>query len=117
MEVFSRSARPVQELDGRTLSWLTAGTETTALLEHLIEPGAAIPLHHHEVEELLVCLDGMGRVVSDGLAEPFRTGDTAVIRPGWSTASRTPAKPPCGCWPSPPPRGRSPSGRVVRRYR
>lgn len=85
MAVFAKAERPLHQLEGRTLRWL-AGPETgsaaTSLLENVIEPGAAIPPHRHEVEELLHCLEGSGQVEVDGRLENFTAGDTAVIRAG-----------------------------------
>lgn len=85
MAIYPRAASPVHQLEGRTLQWLAGpehGTGSTSLLENVIEPGSVIPAHHHEVEELLLCLEGQGLVVVDGQAEPFMTGDSAVIEAG-----------------------------------
>ncbi len=85
MTVVAQSNQPILNLEGRTLQWLanaSTGAMQTALLENVIASQGAIPPHHHAVEELLVCLEGQGEVVLDGVTHPFVRGDTAIVPAG-----------------------------------
>ena len=85
MTVIPKSSQPIQHLEGRTLQWLASpatGSTATALLENIIEPSGIIPAHYHPVEELLVCLEGQGQVVVEGMTYPFESGDTAIVHAG-----------------------------------
>ena len=93
MGIVTRSEQPIQRLDGRTLQWLAhaqTGAVATALLENVIDPGGAIPLHVHEVEELLVCLEGSGHVQLGEETLAFRAGDTAIVPAGAVHGVRNP---------------------------
>ena len=84
MTVVAQSNQPILNLEGRTLQWLanaSTGAGQTALLENVIVSQGAIPPHHHTVEELLVCLEGQGEVVLDGVTHHFVRGDTAIVPP------------------------------------
>ncbi len=67
---------------GRTRQWLankSLGTASTALLENYFEKGGYVPPHYHDSEELLVCLEGEGKIILDQEEHPFPAGGTAII--------------------------------------
>lgn len=71
--------------DGRVRRWLadrTRGTTMGSLLENIIPPGGGVPAHRHDVEELIVCLEGRGEWLMGGAAFEFYPGCVAHIPPG-----------------------------------
>lgn len=82
--VIAAAARPAREMPGRSLRWLadrSTGTSTTAALENVLPAGGFVPTHHHDIEELLVCLEGRGEIHIDGETHAFCAGDTAIVPP------------------------------------
>jgi quercetin dioxygenase-like cupin family protein len=80
--VVSATSRPIKDLPGRRLRWLaerSVGTTATAVLENFLPPDGFVPSHRHEVEELLVCLEGRGEFHIDGRAHRFSRGDTVIV--------------------------------------
>jgi quercetin dioxygenase-like cupin family protein len=75
---------PVVLETGRTRQWLAninLGSQNTSVLQNYFEIGGFVPAHFHEVEELLICLEGKGVVIADGVKYDFNQGDTAIIPP------------------------------------
>jgi quercetin dioxygenase-like cupin family protein len=47
-----------------------------------LDPGANVPLHRDESEELIYVLEGGGQIWIDGRLYPLKPGDAAVMPPG-----------------------------------
>jgi quercetin dioxygenase-like cupin family protein len=83
--ILAKANQPAKDLPGRSLRWLadhSQGTTATAVLENELKTGGFVPLHRHEVEELLLCLAGRGEVVLDGRTYAFGAGDTTIVPAG-----------------------------------
>jgi quercetin dioxygenase-like cupin family protein len=60
----------------------TLGTQTLSVHENVLNPGAVVPWHQHEVEEVIVCLSGFGECTFQGSApERFQAGSVLIIPP------------------------------------
>jgi quercetin dioxygenase-like cupin family protein len=60
----------------------TLGTQTLSVHENVLNPEAVVPWHQHEVEEVIVCVSGLGECTFQGLApEQFRAGSVLIIPP------------------------------------
>jgi quercetin dioxygenase-like cupin family protein len=69
MPVFRHDELPIREVPRirtRVLVGPAGGAESTAVWEQWIEPDGFIPLHYHEVEEVLLILDGEIELTIDG---------------------------------------------------
>jgi quercetin dioxygenase-like cupin family protein len=69
---------------GRTRQWFvnkSLGSTNTAVLENYFENGGTVPAHYHDIEEVLICLEGNGKVIADGKSFDFLTGFTMIIPP------------------------------------
>ena len=70
---------------GRTRQWLAhkeLGAECTALLENYLNPGGFVPLHYHNTEEVLVCLEGVGKIIVSSELYDFSCSCTVVVPAG-----------------------------------
>ncbi|MBF9254067.1 cupin domain-containing protein [Pontibacter sp. 172403-2] len=81
--ILSGAASKLEKLNtGRTREWLAnkqMGTTQTALLENYFDKGGYVPPHYHDTEELLVCLEGNGRIIIKDEQFDFPAGSTAII--------------------------------------
>jgi quercetin dioxygenase-like cupin family protein len=60
----------------------TLGAQTLSVHENVLNPEAVVPWHQHEVEEVIVCISGVGECTFQGGApEQFRTGSVLIIPP------------------------------------
>ena len=60
----------------------TLGTQTLSVHENVLNPEAVVPWHQHEVEEVIVCISGLGECTFQGRApEQFRAGSVLIIPP------------------------------------
>ena len=60
----------------------TLGTQTLSVHENVLNPDALVPWHQHEVEEVIVCISGLGECTFQGRApEQFRAGSVLIIPP------------------------------------
>jgi len=60
----------------------TLGTRTLSVHENVLNPGAVAPWHEHEVEEVIICISGLGECTFQGCAaEPYRAGSVLIIPP------------------------------------
>lgn len=79
------------------------GSESTTLGVVTIDPGAEVPLHHHNVEDCMVVLEGEAEFTIDGVTTVVRAG-SGVIAPAKSLHSvRNVGEGPfrvCFTWPS-----------------
>ena len=58
------------------------GTQTLSVHENVLNPEAVVPWHQHEVEEVIVCISGVGECTFQGRApEQFRAGSVLIIPP------------------------------------
>ena len=46
----------------------TLGTQTLSVHENVLNPDALVPWHQHEVEEVIVCISGLGECTFQGRA-------------------------------------------------
>lgn len=77
--------------DGRVRHWLLdreKGAASASIFENVIPAGGTIPAHRHEVEELIVCLEGRGEWTMDGQAFEYYAGCVAQIPPGTTHSMR-----------------------------
>ncbi|MDE0735915.1 MAG: cupin domain-containing protein [Pirellulaceae bacterium] len=83
MPTFLHDALPmhtVPRIRTRILVGDESGAETTTIWEQWIEEGGHIPLHYHEVEEVLVILSG-SLVVTLGETTEAVTGPATIVVP------------------------------------
>ena len=60
----------------------TLGTQALSVHENVLNPEAVAPWHQHEVEEVIVCISGVGECTFQGRApEQFRAGSVLIIPP------------------------------------
>ena len=58
------------------------GAQTLSVHENVLNPEAVVPWHQHEVEEVIVCLSGIGECTFQGRAsEQYRAGSVLIIPP------------------------------------
>jgi quercetin dioxygenase-like cupin family protein len=58
------------------------GAESTAVLENYLNPGGFVPLHYHNTEEVLICLEGAGKIMISNKDYDFSSGCTVIVPPG-----------------------------------
>ena len=46
------------------------------------QPGVDVPMHSHNVEEMVIVLEGEGECVLDGVTSPVKTWDTTYVPAG-----------------------------------
>jgi putative monooxygenase len=65
----------------KTIPLVTRRTGSTSFINGItvFEPGAAIPLHHHNCEESVLLLEGEAVAEIDGAEHPVRAGDVTFI--------------------------------------
>ena len=84
MSVFAHESLPVHTVPRiQTRILLGADSEATAttIWEQWIDPGGHIPLHYHEVEEVLVLLAGSVELVLGDEEETVRAPATILVAP------------------------------------
>lgn len=60
----------------------TLGAQTLSVHENVLNPEAVVPWHQHEVEEVIVCISGLGECTFQGRAsEQYRAGSVLIIPP------------------------------------
>jgi mannose-6-phosphate isomerase-like protein (cupin superfamily) len=59
-----------------------AGAELLSVGVSAFEPGVAVPMHAHNVEEVVVVLEGAGECIVDGVSHPVKASDTTFIPSG-----------------------------------
>jgi len=58
------------------------GARSCSVHENVLNADAAVPWHQHEVEEIIVCLSGIGECTfHGGTPEQYRAGSVLVIPP------------------------------------
>ncbi len=58
------------------------GAHALSVHENILNPGVAVPLHEHAVEEVIVCLQGEGECSLAGATwQPYGAGSVLVIPP------------------------------------
>jgi quercetin dioxygenase-like cupin family protein len=57
-----------------------SGTQSD-IHENVLSPGVTIPWHFHEVEEIVVVLEGNGECRTEGTVENYSAGDVIIIPP------------------------------------
>lgn len=73
-------AIPGERMRVQVSSEATGGALT--VLESIVAPGSATPLHHHAVEEIFLILSGSLRLVRDGASLDIDAGSSAVVSAG-----------------------------------
>lgn len=72
--------------DGRIRSYLAneeLGARAATIHENVLNPGAVVPLHLHEVEEVIVCLEGQAECALEGQPpQAYAAGSVLIIPPG-----------------------------------
>ena len=66
----------------RVRNWLakgSLGSESTTVFENILGLGAAVDWHKHEVEEVVIVLDGEGECETEGGVERFGPGEVVII--------------------------------------
>ena len=58
------------------------GTQTLSVHENVLNPDAVVPWHQHEVEEVIVCISGLGECTFQGSdSQRYRAGSVLIIPP------------------------------------
>src|SRR5215216_1965203 len=65
----------------QTIACKTYGAKGIEVWRQTVEPNAATPVHLHECEEVVIVLQGSGRVIMDGKATDFEANSTLIIPP------------------------------------
>ena len=59
------------------------GTQSCSVHENVLNPGAVVPWHEHQVEEVIVCLSGVGECTFKGKdSERYQAGSVLIIPAG-----------------------------------
>ena len=61
-------------------SW--AGAENLSVGVSAFEPGVAVPMHAHNVEEVVLVIEGQGECIMDGTVHQVQASDTSFIPAG-----------------------------------
>lgn len=67
---------------GRVRNYLakgSLGTESTTIHENIVGTDSFIPWHSHQVEEILILLEGEGECRTEGGVERYRPGDVVIM--------------------------------------
>jgi quercetin dioxygenase-like cupin family protein len=89
-----RGADRVVELRGEALPTLqrlvdrSVGSEAFTVLVNVASAGQAVPAHVHDVEELLIVVDGEISASLDGVEIDAAAGDIVIVPPGTTHAFR-----------------------------
>ena len=70
---------------GRLRSYLAnevLGTKQSTIHENVINPGGSVPWHFHDVEEVIVVLEGAGECQTEEAAEAYSGGDVIILPAG-----------------------------------
>jgi len=84
MQPIRNDQRPVFTLPGlahRTIAGAADGLRRLDVWQQTLDPGAATPVHYHECEEVIVILEGSGRLTIDGVDHEFGPDSTLVVPP------------------------------------
>ena len=84
MSVFAHGVLPVHtvpRIQTRILIGDDSGATSTTIWEQWIEPGGHIPLHYHEVEEVLVLLSGSIELVLGDKQDTVQAPATILVAP------------------------------------
>jgi mannose-6-phosphate isomerase-like protein (cupin superfamily) len=65
----------------QTIASRAHGAKGIELWKQKVEPDAATPVHLHECEEVVVVLQGSGRLIMDGRISEFEANSTLIIPP------------------------------------
>ena len=84
MTVFHHESLPVHtvpRIQTRILVGDASGAAATTIWEQWIDPGGHIPLHYHEVEEVLILLTGSVELVMGDQQETVRAPASILVAP------------------------------------
>ncbi|MFD1734660.1 cupin domain-containing protein [Deinococcus malanensis] len=73
---------PYWQVARRDLIGALAGAQHCELSEQQAEPGGYVPIHHHDVEEIITVLSGTLSVMMDGQYFEMHAPSSVLIRPG-----------------------------------
>lgn len=59
-----------------------SGSDRLTVGVSIFEPGIAVPVHAHNVEEVVMVLEGTGECIVEGIAHPVKASDATFIPPG-----------------------------------
>lgn len=66
----------------RTFVALASEAQSCSVNENVLNPGAVVPWHKHQVEEVIVCLSGTGECKFKGSnPEQYQAGSVLIIPP------------------------------------
>jgi mannose-6-phosphate isomerase-like protein (cupin superfamily) len=58
------------------------GLQQISIWRQTLAPGAATPPHHHDCDEVVLCLSGLGEVHTEGRVQRFGADSTVVLPKG-----------------------------------
>ena len=64
------------------LLWCIDGAQAFSAGVTSFQPGVDVPLHSHNVEEMVIILEGAGECELDGVVMPVKTWDTTYVPAG-----------------------------------
>ncbi len=76
------AASPIPGVAHATWAGQADGLEQLSLWRQTLAPGAATPPHHHDCDEVVLCLSGWGEVHSQGHVRRFGAESTVVLPKG-----------------------------------
>lgn len=82
MPVLDHAAIPALQIPGivhRTVAGLDQDVRTLEVWVQTIAPGAATPVHRHACEEVIVVLQGSGRLILEGEEREFSASSTIIV--------------------------------------
>jgi HTH-type transcriptional repressor of puuD len=59
-----------------------SGSDAVTVLVNVFTRGEAVPVHTHEVEEVLLVTAGECTITVDGLPDVAKAGDAVIVTPG-----------------------------------
>lgn len=66
----------------QTLAGAEQGLEALEVWLQTLAPGASLPAHYHECEEVVIVLRGEGEIVAEGARTSFGPESTVIFPPG-----------------------------------
>jgi mannose-6-phosphate isomerase-like protein (cupin superfamily) len=73
---------PIPGVAHATWAGQADGLQQLSVWRQTLAPGAATPPHHHDCDEVVMCMAGLGEVHADGEVTPFGADRTVILPRG-----------------------------------
>lgn len=73
---------PIPGIAHATWAGQADGLQQISIWRQTLAPGAATPPHHHDCDEVVLCLSGWGEVHTEGSVRRFGADNTVVLPKG-----------------------------------